>query len=178
MSPREDSSHRRLPAFGLIQFSCRVLFIAFVPTDRPSRFGSKRVNVDNRLRKRLGRLLRQIVSNAALDEPEFVFAREFFGVRAWLRMWRAIGVTFHRDRRHTDNGTLCQPRLKLVILRLAVSETDAPTVVVNYDLDVIRIIESGGRTIEGRVVELPGRRSLLPDELVKVVPVFLVAGPA
>ena len=45
---------------------------------------------------------------------------------------------------------------------------------MNYDLDVIRVIESSGASFEGGVVEFPLRRSDLPDEFGKLAPVFFV----
>src|SRR4029453_5565610 len=58
---------------------------------------SKAVDVDDGLRECLRSFLRQVVSDAARDVPVLVSAREFLGVGAGLRVWGAIGVTFHRD---------------------------------------------------------------------------------
>ena len=48
--------------------------------------------------------LRQIVPDAALDDPVLIFAGELLGIGAGLRVRRAIGVALHRDRRHGDSG--------------------------------------------------------------------------
>jgi hypothetical protein len=46
------------------------------------------------------------------------------------------------------------------------------------DADVIRVVEGRRRAIERRVVEVPLRRGDLPDELVEIVRVPLVAEQA
>ena len=57
-------------------------------------------------------------------------------------------------------------------------QAEPPAVIVDHDGDVIRIVESRRAAIERGVVEVPLRRSELPDQLRKVVPVFVVAGAA
>ena len=49
---------------------------------------------------------------------------------------------------------------------------------MDHDADMIRIVEGRGAALERGLVEVPLWRSELPDEPGKVVPVFLVAGPA
>jgi hypothetical protein len=46
------------------------------------------------------------------------------------------------------------------------------------NLDVIRVIEGSRATLKHRIIEVPLRRSKLPDKLVKVMPVFFVASAA
>jgi len=43
---------------------------------------------------------------------------------------------------------------------------------VDDDADVIRVVEGPRGAIERRIIEVPFRRTVLPDELVEVVPVF------
>lgn len=43
------------------------------------------------------------------------------------------------------------------------------------DGGVIRVVEGGYSAIKRSIVEVPFRRDVLPDELVKIVPVFAVA---
>ena len=50
--------------------------------------------------------------------------------------------------------------------------------IVDHDGDVIWIVEGGRTTIKCRIIEVPPRRGDLPNELRKVVPIFLVAGAA
>jgi len=49
---------------------------------------------------------------------------------------------------------------------------------MDHDIDVIRIVEGCCTAIERGILEAPLRRSDLPNELRKVVPVFVVAGSA
>ena len=49
---------------------------------------------------------------------------------------------------------------------------------MNYDRDMIRVVERRRAAIEGGVIEVPFRRRELPDELRKVAPVFLIADAA
>jgi hypothetical protein len=56
-------------------------------------------------------------------------------------VWRPIGVAFERDRRHPDGRSSGNTPLEVVIFRLALSEPEAPTVVVDDDVDVIGIVE-------------------------------------
>src|SRR3954453_1585688 len=76
------------------------------------------VDVDHGLRERLRRLLRQVVADAAGESSMQVRARELPRVGAGVRMRRAVGVAFERDRRDGDLGRLGQPALQAVVLRL------------------------------------------------------------
>src|SRR3954467_15748408 len=96
-------------------------------------------DIDDSFGKGLRSLLRQIVPDAALDEPVLILAREFLGVRAGLRVWCAVGITFKCDGRDRDNRECGQPRFQVVVFRLALSQAEPPTVIVNHDRDVIRI---------------------------------------
>jgi hypothetical protein len=49
---------------------------------------------------------------------------------------------------------------------------------VDDDIHMIRIIEGRGAAIEGGIIEFPFRRGDSPDQLRKIVPVFVVACPA
>ena len=53
----------------------------------------------------------------------------------------AVGVPFERDGRHSDDRTSREPILEGVTGRLAFSQAEAPSVVVDDDADVIRIVE-------------------------------------
>jgi hypothetical protein len=93
-------------------------------------------------------------------------------------MRRAIGIAFHGNCRHGDDRGLSEPLLQIVISRLAVNEAKTPTVIVNYDLSMIRILEGRCAAIERGIVEVPFWRSELPNELGKIVSIFFIAGPA
>ena len=93
-------------------------------------------------------------------------------------MWCAIGIAFEGNGRHRNDGVFGKPLFQIVILRLALSEVEPPAVVMDHDADVIRVVERCRVAIERRIVEVPLRRSELPDKLRKVVPVFRVTGSA
>ena len=89
-----------------------------------------------------------------------------------------IGVTFKGNGGHGDGRKFRKPLFQIVIFRLTLSESDPPVIVMDDDRDVIRIVEGQCAAIERRVVELPLRRRRVPHELHRVVPVFVVPGPA
>ena len=99
------------------------------------------VNVDYRLRESLWRFLRQVVTDTALDCPVLILAREFSGIGAGVRMWRAIDITLEGDGGYADYRRLSQPRFEIVIGRLALSQSEAPAIVVDDNRNVIRVIE-------------------------------------
>src|SRR5215471_18375865 len=90
-------------------------------------------------------------------------------------MRRAVGVALHGDRGHVDDRTCRKPLLDIVVFTLAVREALPPAIVVDDNGNMVRIVEGGSGAIERRVVEFPLRRSELPDELVEVMPVLVVA---
>src|SRR5258708_26192284 len=65
----------------------------------------------------------------------------------------------------------------ILIFRLAISQTKPPSVIVDDDADMIGIVEGCCATIKGGVIEVPFRRSNLPDELGKLLTVFFVSHP-
>ncbi len=89
-----------------------------------------------------------------------------------------IGIAFQGNRGHADVRSFSEPLFQLIIFRLAFSQPEPPAVIVDHDADVIRVVEGRGAALEGGLVEVPFRRSDLPDELRKVAPVFVVADPA
>src|SRR5262249_11440731 len=136
------------------------------------------VDRDHGLGERLWRFLRKVVTDAARDQPVLIFSREFLLVGTRVGMRRAIGVAFEGDGRHGDDRSLGESLFNLVGLGLALSQCEPPAIIMDRDGDMIRVLERRRAAIEGGVVEIPFRRRELPDELRKVVPVFLVAGPA
>src|SRR3984885_12676203 len=66
---------------------------------------SKSVHVDDSLSECLRSLLRQIVPNAASDDPVFVLTRKKLSIGRVVRIMRStIGITFKGDRRNGDYG--------------------------------------------------------------------------
>src|SRR6266550_100258 len=90
----------------------------------------------------------------------------------------AICVAFHRDRRHTYGRRRSDDLVEMRVPRFALSKGYPPTVVVNDDRDVIRILERPRGAIERLVVKFPLRRRGLPNQFRKVAPISLVAFPA
>src|SRR5271166_1784334 len=89
-------------------------------------------------------------------------------------MWRPIGIPFEGDGRHGYNRALAKSLIQFVIFRLAFRQTKAPAVIVDHDGNVIRIVEGRCAAIERGIIEVPLRRSQLPDELRKIVPVSVI----
>src|SRR5215469_16554850 len=120
-------------------------------------------DVDDRVSEGLRGFLRKVVADTAFDEPVLVFAGEILGVSAGVRVRRPVGITFKGDCRHVDERGCGQSLLQAVEFRLALSEAEAPAVIVDHDGDMIRIVERLSRAIERGIIEIPSRRSELPN---------------
>ena len=72
------------------------------------------VDVGDGLGEGLRGFLRQIVPDATVDDPVRIFAREFLGIGARVRVWCAVGVTFEGDCRHGDDWTCGQLLFQIV----------------------------------------------------------------
>jgi len=150
-------------------------------TVRRARAGRRRLgpgNLDHCLRECLWSFLGQIVPNAALDDPMCIFARELLGVGTGVRVWRPVSVTFKGDGRYPNDGEFRKALVQIVVLGFALGQSDSPTIIVDHDADMIWIIEGHCGAIERGIIEIPFRRSELPDKFCKIAPVFVVAGPA
>src|SRR6185436_9481161 len=112
--------------------------VALRPSSAMDSCPSRVVDVDNRSGEDLRGFLRQIVTNAAFDEPMRVLACEPVGVGRALRVRRSIGVALERDRGHMDDRARAQSLLQLVELRLARGQAESPAIVVDHDADVVR----------------------------------------
>src|SRR5215212_6450860 len=62
------------------------------------------VDFDDSFGKGLRGFLRQIVPNAALDDPVRIFAREFLGIGTGVRVGCSIGITFKGNGEHVMTG--------------------------------------------------------------------------
>src|SRR5258707_12831354 len=49
---------------------------------------------------------------------------------------------------------------------------------MDHDCDMSGVVEGGGAAIERGIIEAPPRRSELPNQLGKIVPVFVISGAA
>src|SRR5438105_9312866 len=111
-------------------------------------------DVDDRLGKGLRRFLRQVMTYAAGSRPVLVVAGEHLGVSGGLRMRRAVGITLKSDGRHGNRRKFGQPLFQIIIFRFAVREPKPPAIIMDYDGDVIRIVERRRAAIERGVVEV------------------------
>src|SRR3954465_923823 len=116
------------------------------------------LNVEDGLGEGLGSFLRQVVADAACDQPVLILAGEFLCIGAGIRVRSTIGGTLESDGRQGDRRECGKPLFEFVVLRLTLRKAEPPAVVVDDDADVIRIIEGCGAAIECGVVEAPFRR--------------------
>src|SRR5262249_20841967 len=92
-------------------------------------------DVDDSLSKSLRGFLRQIMPDAAGDIAVRILAGEFRRVGAGVRMRRAVGVTFQRNRRCGDNRAGGKALFQIVEFGLAFGEAQAPSIIVDHDVD-------------------------------------------
>jgi hypothetical protein len=111
------------------------------------------------------------------EGPVLISAREFVRIRTGLGMRRAVCIALERDRRYADSRSGGEPSLHFVIRVHTFSKDEPPAVVVNHNVDVIIIVKCCCSAIERRIVEVPARRRGSPDQLRKITPILLVAGP-
>jgi hypothetical protein len=95
-------------------------------------------NIENRLRKGLRRFLGKVVSDSTVDGSVRVLAGELVRVGARLRVRCSVGIAFKRYRGHRDGRKRRKTRLELVIACLTLGKPEAPTVVVDRDVNVCR----------------------------------------
>src|SRR4051812_44608922 len=113
------------------------------------------IDINHRLCECLRSLLRKVVTDATRDRAMYVLAYKLLCIGFWWRVRRAVGVAFECDGRDFDCEAGGETLLELVILRLTLCQTLSPAVVVDHDVDVIRIVERRGASIECGVVKLP-----------------------
>ena len=77
------------------------------------------MDVDDSFGKGVRSLLRQIVPDAALDDPVRISAREFLGIGIAVRVWRTICITFKGNGGHGDDRTFGKPLFRIVMFRVA-----------------------------------------------------------
>src|ERR1700722_1474021 len=84
------------------------------------------------------------------------------GCAAIGRRRNAVRITIERDGWNLNRGLRRQAALQIGITRIAGGEPVAVTIAVDHDVDIIGIIEGRRGPVEGRIVEMPARRPLLP----------------
>src|ERR1700735_3101155 len=95
-----------------------------------------------------GRLLRQIMADASRDEMMLVSARELFSVRTGLGVRCAIGIAFEGESGRGSVGDCRDVFGEIVIFRCAIREAEPPAVIVDYNRDMVWIVESCCAAIE------------------------------
>ena len=131
-------------------------------------------HVDDGLRKRLGRFLWKVVTDASLDEPMRILPGEFLGIGARIGMRRTVRVAFERYRGNGDRRKFRKALFKRGVFRLAFCKAETPAIIVDDDGDVIWIVEGRRASIERGVVEPPLRRCQTPDKFGELAAVFIV----
>ena len=101
--------------------------------------------LDGRFGKGLWRFLRQIMPDAAFDDPVRIFAGEFLGIGAGIGVRCTVGIAFKGDGGHSDDRHFGKPLFQIVIFRLALSQAEPPAVIVDHDADVVRVVEGRPR---------------------------------
>jgi hypothetical protein len=134
---------------------------------------SKAIDIDNRFSEGLWRFLRQVVPDAPFQDSVRVLLENFLAYNTGSGCG-AIGIAFKRDGGHRDDWSRRKLSFKLVVLRLFLSQPQPPTVVMDHHTDMIRVVECLRRLLERRVVKTPLRGRGLPNELGKLVSVFVV----
>jgi hypothetical protein len=91
------------------------------------------------------------VPDTTLDDPVRIFAREFLGIGTdvWVRC--TIGITFEGNGGHGDDRTFGKLLFQIVIFRFAFSQAEPPAVVMDHDVDMIRVVEGRCAAIDSRL---------------------------
>jgi hypothetical protein len=133
------------------------------------------IDVDHGLGKVFRGFLGQIVSDAAADQAMRVFACEFLRVGTAIGMRRAVAIALKCDSGDSDRRRLSKPFFKIVVFGFAIRKAHAPAIIVDHDANMVRVFEGRCCAIERSIVEVPFRRSELPDQLAEIMAVFFVA---
>jgi hypothetical protein len=76
-------------------------------------------------------------------------------------------MAFQRHCGHGDGRTFSEPLFQLIIVRLVFGQSEPPAIIKDHDADMIRVLEGRGAALERGIIEVPLRRSDLPNELRK-----------
>src|ERR1700722_9645013 len=110
--------------------------------------------------------------------PVLIFARKLRAICRWGRVWCPVRITLKGDRRHGNGGPFRETLFQVVVLGFTFGDADPPSIIMDGDGDVVRVVKRRCGTIECGIVEVQLRRSLLPDELCEIMRVFPVTGQA
>src|SRR5688572_16109499 len=90
-------------------------------------------DVDDCFGKGLRSFLRQVVPDAACDVPVLILTGKFLRIGAGVRAWCAIGIALKSDGGHGDAREFGKPLFQLGVFRLALGETESPSIVMDDD---------------------------------------------
>src|SRR5262245_38699490 len=90
----------------------------------------------------------------------------------------AVRVTLKRNGGNGDDRAGGKACFQIVEVWLAFGEAQVPSIIVDLDVDMVRIVECRRAAIECRVVEIPLGRSGLPDQLRELTTILFIAGTA
>jgi len=114
---------------------------ASMPARNAACVQSVSIHVDNSLGKGLRGLLREVVSDASCNKSVRICTGKPLGVSRRVRVRRAVRIAFQGDRGHADQRRFSEPPFQGVVLRLTLGQAESPTIVVNDDGDVVRVVE-------------------------------------
>ena len=112
--------------------------------------------------KHLGFLLRKIMARARHDAVGASTAELRCGCSAIVRWDDPIrsSVQCNRGDRNRRQGR--KAALQICVLRIADDKTEAMAIAMDYNIDIVGIVECRCRAVEGRIIEMPVWRPLLP----------------
>src|SRR5271154_4336735 len=89
-----------------------------------------------------------------------------------------VRVPVEGDCRNADGWLRCEPFLEVFVGWVARRMAETMAVGVNDDVDVVRVVEGNGTSVESRVVKLPVGRVASPHQLRDVSSVRRQPGPS
>src|SRR5215470_19982098 len=96
-------------------------------------------NFDHSFDKIFRGFLRDVVADA-LEDSVRVFTRELLAIRCSVR-GRTVEITGNGDCRHSDHRSFGKPPFPIVVLWLAGSQALPPAVIMDHDVDMIRVVK-------------------------------------
>src|SRR3712207_3169334 len=90
-------------------------------------------------------------------------------------MWGPVGLALECYCGYGNRRSFGERRFERIVLRFTRFQPQTPSIVVDHDADVIRVVERLRGAVEGGLVELPSRGCEPPNESAEVAPVFAVA---
>ena len=83
------------------------------------------------------------MADTPANQPKLILANELFGIRLWLRMRCAIGITFQRNRGHRNFRELGQLFFQCGVFRFTICQIQTPAIVVDRGGDRSGLSKAG-----------------------------------